>query len=266
MTVPQFSKEVYVFFLHVEKNILTKLFGFLCNYISPTISITAIGYARNINFKIYQTQAVRLFAYSQNLTNHQEEAVQRLKPLLTSDMRDQLLFFTQVTKDMEQEGTRSERTWIHYMPPHLTLRGQPATSGTDYLSLSFSVYLLISYLATYFFQAVSHPASAARTKLFRVRFPFKDKHALSIDSWTFPSIRQLLWYQAKSSAPQDMSNSTSIGMGYQVYPCSPAMTGDPQHRGYKSWEMSKQGSWLGRTGRRDGIMGTNVCPNGSERI
>lgn len=150
MTVPRFSKEIYVFFLNVKKNILTKLFGLLCDYMSLTISIAAIGCTRNIIFKIYQRRAVRLFAYSQNLINRQEEAVQRLKPLLTCDMRDQCLFFTQVTKDMEQEGTRSARTWIHYRPPLLTLRGQPVTSGTEYLSLSFSVYLLISYLATYF--------------------------------------------------------------------------------------------------------------------
>lgn len=147
-------------------------------------------------------------------------------------MRDQCFFFTQVTKGTEQEGAKSTRTGIRYMPPLLTLKGQPVTSGTEYLFLSFSVYLLISYLATCFFQAVSQPASTARTKLFHVGSPFKYKHALSIDRWTSPSIRQLLWYQVEASAPQDVSKITSIGMGYQVYPHSTATTGGPeQNRG-----------------------------------
>lgn len=137
MTVPQFSKKIYVFFLCVKKNILTKLFGLFPDYISLTISIAAIGYTRNIIFKMYKRQAVRPFAYSQNLISWQEEVVQRLKLLLTCDMRDQCLFFTQVTKDMEQEDTRSVRTQIHYRPPLFTLTGQPVTSGTEYLSLSF---------------------------------------------------------------------------------------------------------------------------------
>lgn len=109
MTVPQFSKEIYVFFLRV-KSILTTLFGWLHHYIRLTISIAATGYARNIILKIYQRQAVTPLAYSQNLSNQQEDTVQRLKPQLTCDMRDQGFFFSQVSKDGEQEGIRSART------------------------------------------------------------------------------------------------------------------------------------------------------------
>lgn len=206
VTAPQFSKEIYVFFLCV-KSILTALFGWLHHYIRLTTSIAAIGYTRNVIFKIYQKQAVTPLAYSQNLTNQQEAAVQRLKPRLTCDMRDQCLFFTQVNKEGEQEGIKSASTWLHYSPPLHTLWDQPSNIKNG-ISLPLFFSFLIIYLVTYFFQAVSQPASAPRTKLFLVRFPFKC--ASSFDCGTSPG-RQLLWYQAKASAPQNTSSSTSTG-------------------------------------------------------
>lgn len=56
MSVSQFSKQFYVSFLHVKRNLLVNLLTSLHEY----ISVIAIGYNSYIIFKMNKTQAVRL--------------------------------------------------------------------------------------------------------------------------------------------------------------------------------------------------------------
>lgn len=60
-------------------------------------------------------------------------------------MRDQCLFFTQETNNMVQEDTRSAGPWIYRRPAVLILRGQSATPGKEYLSLSFSICSFLTW-------------------------------------------------------------------------------------------------------------------------
>lgn len=63
MPVSQFSKQIYVYLLHVKRNLLMKLLTLLHDY----ILVAGIGYNSNIIFKMNKMQAVRQFTYSQNL-------------------------------------------------------------------------------------------------------------------------------------------------------------------------------------------------------
>lgn len=59
-------------------------------------------------------------------------------------MRDQCLFFTQETKNIVQEDTRSAGTRIYHRPAVLILRGQSAPPGMKYLS-SFPICSFLTW-------------------------------------------------------------------------------------------------------------------------